>query len=130
MSISYDRRDQPSMVLLTVDGPFEADEIAGMLNRLDDEGVLSHGVLWDLRRMTGHPTTDDLWSFSRAYAHHRPKSAQPRGPIAVVTDDEDMYQRACLYVVMAKPRLEIDVFRSIDEAEQWLTDKLSRPHSR
>jgi hypothetical protein len=130
MAISYEQRDQQRIVRLAIDGPFDAAEAAGMLDRLDVEGRIAYGILWDLRRMTASPTTDELWSFSRDYAHQRADSADPRGPIAIVTNDDGMYERACLYVVMAQPRLEADVFRQIDEAEKWLTDKVSGPLSR
>ena len=74
--------------------------------------------------MTGLPTTDDLWSFSRAYVHDPHRSTPTRGPVAVVATDDEMYRRGCLYVAMSRPALEIDMFRELDEAQQWLAERL------
>ena len=98
MAISYERRDEQRLVVLAVDGPFDAAETAGMLDRLDQEGTISYGVVWDLRRMTKSPTTDELWSFSRDYAHLRDATAEPRGPIAIVTRDEELTERLAFLV--------------------------------
>ena len=125
MPISYERFDDRQLVVFTVDGPFDAATINDAMSRLDAEDLWTDAVLWDLRKMSGRPTTDDLWSFSRAYVHDPHEAPRERGPIAVVTDDEGMYRSACLYVVMAKPRLQIDVFRQIDEAEGWLVNRLA-----
>ena len=125
MPISYERRDEKSLVVLKVEGPYDSNEFVEVMRRHEAEGAWAFGLLWDLRQMSGRPTTNDLWSFSSAYAHDPQGSSRPRGPIAVVTTDDEMYRSACLYVVMAKPRLHIDVFKQIDEAEQWLVNRLS-----
>ena len=126
MPISYARRDAQRLVVLTVEGPFSAAEIADVMRRHEADDAWELGVLWDLRGMTGQPTTDDLWSFSRAYAHDPRNPSRSRGPVAVVTTDSEMYRSACLYVVMARPRLDIDVFERLDEAEQWLAGRLAK----
>jgi hypothetical protein len=125
MPISYERRDAQGLVVLTFEGEFASNEIAEVMRRHDAESAWELAMLWDLRQMTGHPTTDDLWSFSRAYAHDPQEPSRRRGPVAVVTTDIEMYRRACLYVVMARPRLDIDVFQSMDDAEQWLVNRLA-----
>jgi hypothetical protein len=48
-----------------------------------------------------------------------------RGPAAIVTTDDEMYRRACLYVAMSRPQPDSDVFRDVDEAEGWLTSRLA-----
>jgi hypothetical protein len=121
MPVSYERRGAERLVVIRVDGQFEAREIVEVMRRHDAEDAWEFSVLWDLRAMSGQPTTDDLWSFSRAYAHD-PHEPTRRGPVAVVTRDGEIYRTACLYAVMARPQLEIDVFRQIDEAEQWLAE--------
>ena len=125
MPISYERRDDQRLVVLKVEGPYDSNEFVEVMRRHEMEGAWAFGTLWDLRHMSGRPTTSDLWSFSSAYAHDPQGSSRERGPIAVVTTDDEMYRSACLYAVMAQPRLQIDVFQQMDEAEAWLASRLS-----
>jgi hypothetical protein len=125
MPIHSARREADRLIVITVQGAFDAAVTKDLLGRHEADIALAYGVLWDLRQMTGRPTTDELWSFSREYAHDPHGRRPPRGPVAVVTDNDDTYRAACLYVVMAQARLQIDVFRQMDEAEQWLADRRS-----
>jgi hypothetical protein len=123
MPIHSERRDADRVIIITVQGAFDAAEVKDLFSRQEADNTWTYSVLWDLRQMLGRPSTDDLWSFSREYAHDPHGRRPARGPVAVVTDDDDMYRTACLYAVMAQERLQIDVFRQIDEAEKWLADR-------
>jgi hypothetical protein len=125
MPISYDRLDDERMVVVTLDGTFESDDIVEVMRRVDADSLWSYGMLWNLRHMSGSPTTDQLWFFSRAYVHAADGPPKTRGPVAVVTVDDEMYRRGCLYVAMTRPQLDIDVFRDLDEARTWLSARIA-----
>ena len=129
MPMSYVRHDDRHLVVVTIEGTFDPSEIVEVMRRLDEDDIWTHGVLWDLRQMSGQPTTDDLWFFSRAYVHAPERPQRARGPVAIVTADNDMYRTGCLYVAMSQPRLDADVFRDVDDARTWLDGRIAASSS-
>jgi hypothetical protein len=124
--IDYARSDDARQVVLIVDGPFEKSEIAATLVRHTDERAWDYGLLWDLRRMIGRPTYAELVAFRSQYVDWLPADAGTRGPVAVVADTADAYGAACLYAIMVRPKLTIEVFRHRREAETWIDSRINR----
>ena len=123
--VSYECRDDERLVAITIEGEFNITEIHEVLARHGAERNWELGTLWDLRKMSGTPTTSDLWSLSQSLVHD-PTTAPPRrGPAAIVTTNPAMYDTACLYVAMSRPELEVDAFRHMDEARSWLANRLA-----
>jgi hypothetical protein len=57
MPIRYDRDDAPRRVVVTIQGPFQTDDVLAIMARQRGEGTWTCGSLYDLRGVTGHPTT-------------------------------------------------------------------------
>lgn len=71
--------------------------------------------------MTGPPDIADIrQSLSQAAQVNR-----PRGPIAILATDPAIYDRACTFATLGRATLTVEVFRDLDQAEHWLTAKLT-----
>jgi hypothetical protein len=44
-------------VVVTIQGPFQTDDVLAIMARQRGEGTWTCGSLYDLRGVTGHPTT-------------------------------------------------------------------------
>jgi len=117
MPIRYERDDAHRRVTITIQGPFEPADILAVIERWRGEDVGAYGMLYDLRDMTGEPTIPDLRQFMSEAA----QTTRPRGPIAILATDPEIYRRACTYATLGRGTLTVEVFRNLDEAEQWLT---------
>lgn len=118
MSFDYGRDDRNGLVVVTFRGEYRFSEGVEVLERLRDEKLGSYRILYDVRGMSGYPTISDL----HAYLQHEPASpAQdtPRGRVAVLTIDPEMYNRACMYAAMGRSLLTIEVFRDRQDADRW-----------
>jgi hypothetical protein len=60
MPIQYARDDAHRRLMVTVEGPFQRSEILTVIERQRAEDTWSYGLLYDLRRITGHPTLAEL----------------------------------------------------------------------
>ena len=49
------------------------------------------------------------------------RTAQSRGPLAILGIHPAIDARACTYAALGRSTLTIEVFRALDEAERWLT---------
>ena len=122
MSIRYERDDARRRVAVTISGAFQTDEIVAIVEQQRAEDAWSYGVFYDLRQMTGQPTVADLKQiFSHAVARHAAHEPRPRGPVAILTLDDEMYRRACTYASLGYGKLTVQVFRDADEADIWLS---------
>jgi hypothetical protein len=121
MAIRYECDDSRRRLAITVQGPFEPAEFSAVIERRRIEGTSAYGALYDLRRMTGRPTFDDL----RLFMSEAAQTNQPRGPLAIVATDPDIYSRSCTYATLVRGTVAVEVFRDLHEAEQWLTAKLN-----
>jgi hypothetical protein len=118
MSIHYELDDVYRRVVVTVEGPFTAEDFRAVIKRRHADKSEGYGILYDLRGMTGEPTTADLQQFMRAAA----QTTRPRGPIALLATEPALYARACTYADMGRSTaLVIEAFHDPGEAEQWLT---------
>jgi hypothetical protein len=104
-------------VVITFEGPFQTSDALEVLERHRTEGVWGYSALYDLRGMTGHPTNTDLRHVMKGQAV---ASGGPRGPVAIVATEQDLYAKACTYKALGESSLTIDVFRDQRDAELWL----------
>jgi hypothetical protein len=88
------------------------------------EDTWSYGLLYDLRRMTGHATVADLRDIMGQAAVQRPNERR-RGPVALLVTDPTLYGLACTYAALGRGKLTIQVFRDVDEADRWLATATS-----
>src|SRR5260221_8581422 len=117
MPIRYERDDASRRVVITLQGPFEPADFLAVIERWRSEDVGAYGMLYDLRGLTGEPSIADLRQFMSEAA----QTTRPRGPLAIVASDPIIYMRACTYATLGRATLTVEVFRNLDEAEQWLT---------
>ena len=117
MPFRYERDDANRCVIVTMEGTFDKAEGFDILERLRLEDVGHYAVLYDLRRMTGQPTIEDMRLLRKEEVRATEGS---RGPIAVVASDPDMYSVACTYAAIGRPQLSVGVFRDRKEAEAYL----------
>jgi hypothetical protein len=78
---------------------------------------------WDREasgRTRDYPTIADLRQLMSEAVRRQPDEG-PRGPVAILATDPELYRRACTYAALGRSRLTIDVFRDPNEAERWLT---------
>jgi hypothetical protein len=119
MPVRYERDDARRRVVVTVQGEFQTSDMV-TVSEQRAEDTSGYGMLFDLRRMTGHPTPADLRKMIDQAASSRP-AAQLRGPVAIVATDPILYRVACTYAALGHAKLAIQVYRDLDEANLWLT---------
>ena len=105
--------------MVTVEGPFQRSEILTVIERQRAEDTWSYGLLYDLRRITGHPTLAELREIMDDAAAWRAAEG-PRGPVALLATEPIMYGRLCTYAALGQSKLTIQVFRDLDQADAWL----------
>jgi hypothetical protein len=120
MPVRYERDDARRRVVVTVEGEFQTSDMLTVSELQRGEDTSGYGMLFDLRRMTGHPTPGDLRKMIDETAFSRP-AGQLRGPVAIVATDPILYRVACTYAALGHAKLAIQVFRDVDEASLWLT---------
>src|ERR1700736_3060844 len=123
MLMSYERDDAPRRVVATMDGPFTL-AVFRAVSELHSPDTWTYGMLFDLRRMTGEPTIDELRQIMSQSAARQPGTGV-RGPVAILATDSALYGRMCTYAALRRATLTIEVFRYLDRAEEWLTTQLS-----
>jgi hypothetical protein len=124
MPVRYERDDARRRVVVTVEGAFQTSDQLTVIERQRAEDTWSYGMLFDMRRMTGHPTLADLREIMGQAASHRP-TEPPRGPVALLVTDPILYGVACTYAALGHSKLTIQVFRNLDEADLWLATETS-----
>jgi hypothetical protein len=117
MPFTYERDDARRRVLVTVQGPFVVNEALALMEQHHAENVWTYGVLYDLRGLTSQPTNADLRQIMNQQAKG---SGGLRGPVAFLAADSTVYNKACIYKVLAPSDFKIEVFRDRREAEPWL----------
>ncbi len=111
-------------VVTTIEGPFQVDDMLAVMARQRAERTWTYGILYDLRSMTGEPTTADLQLLSERARGYL--GQPPLGPVALLTVDPTSYERLS-DVRGTRPidgPLTIGVFRDWEKAEQWLTTEM------
>lgn len=118
MPIRYHRDDSQRRIEAIGEGPFSADDILRIFERMRADGTWSYGALYDLRQMAGRPSLSDLKRLREGAGQLGPGGEQA-GPMAVLAIDATLYSRACAYAALGPPG-RFDVFSDRDEAEAWL----------
>jgi len=119
MPFTYERDDGKRRITIEVIGEFQQAEAIEMLDRHRQDGVWSYGTLYDIRRMTGRPTIDEVKQIFSSAAQPGPGNTK-RGPLAVLVTDPALYSMACAYMALGAATRKIEVFREPAEAERWL----------
>jgi hypothetical protein len=122
--LRYERDDARRRVVVTLEGVFQTSDMLTAIARQRAEDTWSYGMLYDLRRMTGHPSFADLREMMEQAASRRPSEA-PRGPVAILVTDPALYRAACTYAALGRSRLTIQVFRDFDDADRSLAAETS-----
>ena len=118
MPVRYERDDARRRIVVTMQGPYALPDFLAVIERQQVDHAWAYRALYDLRGMTGHPTSADLRQSMSLAA----QADQPRGRVAVVTADPVMYRRACTYAALGRSMMTMEVFRDVDEAERWLDE--------
>jgi hypothetical protein len=126
MPLLHRRDDVKRRLVVTATGPFHASDVFDFLERQRDDGSLTYGVPYDTRGTTGHATVDDvrLVMKQRADTDAEP---WPRGPLAGLSTDANVYAIACLCATLGGTQRTVDVFRDRDEAVIWLAAQTREP---
>jgi hypothetical protein len=120
MPLAYYRDDVKRCVVATVTGPFESADVIALLERQRDDGTWAYRLLLDTSGMSGRPSFDDLREFMRL-EKETDSEERPRGPLAIFATDVTIYATACVYAALGGSKRRVEVFRSRDEANQWLS---------
>jgi hypothetical protein len=125
MPVSYERDDTQRRVVVTVQGALRKSDMLTVIARQRAEGTWGYGMLFDLRRVTEHPTLADLRELMDQASSGR-QAESPRGPVAILATDPVMYGIACTYAALGHAKLTIRVFRHVDETARWLAEETRR----
>jgi len=100
------------------------DDVVGIIDRQVAEGRWSFGILYDLRRVDAALSKQDA---ARVAEHANSMGAAngPRGPVALVASPQLVAARA-VYAIRTKRTMLVEVFWDPDEAQRWLTERLTR----
>ena len=126
MPFDYERDDDKRRVVITFWGVFQASDGFAAIQRHRAEDAWTYGVLYDLRELKGHPSLADLRQFMTEDAPSPAAEKGPRGPVAFVATDPELYRKACSYAELGRGKVTIEVFRVREEADRWLAAH-SRP---
>jgi hypothetical protein len=99
-----------------------ADALEFLRTARADPETATWPLIFDARGTTTTVTTDEVESVVDATQEIRGASTIPRGHVAIIADDERMFERFCLYEtrLFAIGIRILRVFRDCDEAERWL----------
>jgi hypothetical protein len=120
MPLTYRRDDGRRMVTVTAVGEITLTEAIEMLDRRVIDGTWSYSLLYDGRQRTGTMDAQEvriLVELTRSLSNRH----GPSGPMALVRDDADGHSVGRMFGSLSEdvhPR--VAVFRTIEEAEQWL----------
>ncbi len=123
MPFSYERDDTRRRVVVTMGGPFNT-AVFQAVSELHSPDTWRYGMLFDLRGMTGEATIDQLRQIMSQSAARQPGTGA-RGPVAILAIDPALYSWMCTYAALRRATLTIEVFRSLDKAEEWLSKELN-----
>jgi hypothetical protein len=124
MPVRYERDDARRRVVVTVEGAFETRDMFTVIARQRAEDTWSYGLLYDLRRMKGRPTFQELRDILSQAATPQANERR-RGPVAVLATDPIVYGVACTYAALGREKLTVQVFRDVDDADRWLEAETS-----
>jgi hypothetical protein len=99
-----------------------ADAVAFLRTARGDPEIATWPLIFDARGTTTTVTTDEVESVVDATQEVRGTSTIPRGHVAIIADDDRLFERFCLYEtrLFAMGIRIMRVFRDCDQAERWL----------
>ncbi len=119
MPFEVRRDDIQKRVTVTIWGVLSTEQDLEILDRLRRENNIDgYGILYNVTAATGSPTFADARRFIGEELSIF--GGIGRGPIAVLVRDPNIYRTACFYAALGRGKLNIQVFRDREEAEQWL----------
>jgi hypothetical protein len=112
-------------VRLTLTDPLTVAELLASVDRQLADGAWPYGVLLDARATfrTPHPMAMRSFVFG---VRERLAAHGPRGPIAIVAQASRAITGAKMNVLFGRQMRSIDVFRDIDDAQQWLDEWMAQ----
>jgi hypothetical protein len=127
MSIAYNRDRALKRIVVGVSGEVSMDDLIAVVNRQAADDAWEYALLYDLRDAPVlHVDADDIRRLVE-YVRSAGVGRAPRGPVAVVATEPAHFGLARMYSMLAEDaRLEVEVFRTLEEAEQWLASRLAR----
>jgi hypothetical protein len=120
MPIQYQRDDAKHRIVISFPGTYQTADGLAAIEQHHSEGAWAYGVLYDLRSLKGHPNVTDLKAYMERDAQPPAGENGPRGPVAILTFDPDVYSIACTYKALGRSSMTIEVFRDWTEADHWL----------
>jgi hypothetical protein len=122
MPIAYEKDDARRRVTFLVNGEATEAEYVGVIARQAVEQAWSYAVLLDARERTGAaPSTRSITRIVDQDADQCSLYGTP-GPMAIVAHDEVGFGMGRMYATLAGTGgRQIRVFRSLPDAETWLT---------
>ena len=117
MTVTYDRDDDKRRIIIRISGPFDLAAALDMVAHLALDGW-SYSILYDTDHLTSTPTMNELQTIVDRVQIMT--AQRPRGPVAIVSSNETVYQMAQVYATRLGGKVNIAVFQSIDDARKWL----------
>jgi hypothetical protein len=121
MPIHYERDDRRRRIVEMPVGVVTVQDIIGVMNRQVEEGAWSYTVLADARATVKGPSAAELHAL---LLHIGTLTCQhgPRGRTALVVAGAAFADSAARFARLSEfTGLEVGVFSSIEDAEQWLS---------
>ena len=119
-AITYERDDLRRRITVTIVGTFDVADVVATLDRQASEGTWHYARVYDERHVSGAPSSEQIVALL-GQVRERIRMHGPRGPVAVVTDHSAVYGMVRMYMTLGDNDGTVRVFRSMDDAERWLT---------
>ena len=120
MPLTYRRDDTRRLVTVIAVGDITLTEAIEMLDRRVMDGTWSYSLLYDGRQRSGTMDAQEvriLVELTRSLSNRH----GPSGPMALVREDAGGFGMSRMFGILSEDlRARVAVFRSIEEAEQWL----------
>ena len=118
MTVTYDRDDDRRRIVVKVAGPFDLAAALAIVAHLAADAGWAYGILYDTHDLTDLPSMTELQTIVDRV--QIVTAQRPRGPVAVVTSDRAAYEMAEVYASRLEGKVNVAVFRTPDDARQWL----------
>ena len=124
-AFEYIRDDDRLLVTVLAHRPLTVGELLSVVNRQIDDKAWAYGILYDYRKTSDAMSRQDSAVVS-AYVHQQVRLLGPRGPVAFVVASGQVLDIVRSYARDAQG-FEARMFRDIDAAVRWLTERPSPP---
>jgi hypothetical protein len=119
MPITYQRDDQRRLITVTVNGPWSADDISGVIDRQAEEDTWEYALLYDLREMTAVSIEGDLQQIADRV--QKVGAGRRRGPVGVaIRPRPALFLEGLMYSTMAKESVDIEILLTAAQIDSWL----------